>query len=770
MLRFFEELKRRRVFRVLIAYLVAAWLLVQVADVLSSILELPDWAPKLVLFLLAIGLVPALILAWAYELTPDGIKRDGDVEPRSEAPPPGKFNTVLVVLGFVLAVAIGAGGYWYAGADERWVRDVAIPEIENAIEHDDWEAAYATALTVLERAPDTTLLDGYWSEFSVKASLPVEPEGAAIFRRPYHDPAAEWQPMGQAPIYDTRLPRGFSLLRAELPGFEEALRIVGTIPLAGGPRTLKVEEDVTGIEFVVPPVDFALEPSEAADDSLVRVPGTRIYLDGEPVTLADFHIGRFEVTNREYKAFVDAGGYRRKDYWEHEFVDDGETLGFDAAMARFVDTTGRPGPSTWIGGTYPAGQEDYPVAGISWYEAMAYARFAGRELPTVHHWQRAHAPATVTWQILKSNLEGSGPAPVGQYEGTSWTGTEDMLGNVREWAVNAVGDRRAIVGGGWDELTWAVPATIYDPYVLPPMDRSPQNGMRLAARRDERVEKALLEAPIEPSEPIEVPKPISDEAFEIVLRNFAQSPDPLNASIDSTESLREWDLQRISFDSGDGQRAEMLLYLPHGGASRHRTLVYWPSSLAVMLTSLDEWRLHVDFMLRAGWAIAVPIFEGTFHRGGGEFVSLRSVAGRDRRIRQVRELRRVLDYLETRPDIDRDAFVYYGLSWGGSAGPMVLAVEPRLKAGILNQAGMPYPGLGDLHPVNYLPRVTQPVLQFNGRYDTNFRYEDSAKPFFDALGSEHKKHVVQPTTHFAPHSVVVAESLAWVDEYVGEGR
>ena len=76
MSQFFEELKRRKVFRVGIAYLVAAWVLLQVADVLSPMLELPDWAPKLVFFLLAFGFIPALILAWAFDVTPGGIKRD----------------------------------------------------------------------------------------------------------------------------------------------------------------------------------------------------------------------------------------------------------------------------------------------------------------------------------------------------------------------------------------------------------------------------------------------------------------------------------------------------------------------------------------------------------------------------------------------------------------------------------------------------------------------------------------------------------------------
>lgn len=768
MVRFIEELKRRRVFRVLVAYLVAAWLLLQIADVLSSVLDLPDWAPKLVLFLLAIGLVPAMILAWGYELTPDGIRRDSDSDSRTAPPPPGKFKSLLVALGFIVAVAIGAGGYWYSETDERWVREIGIPKIEQHIENDDWEMAYATAQEIIDRVPDTELLNDYWSEFTFKTSLPTRPEGAFVFRRPYDEPAADWQLMGQTPLYDTRLPRGYSVLRFEKDGYEDAMRVVGVIPLAGGEVTLGADEPVTGIVYSIPAIDVVLEPGAAAERKEVRVPGTQFYLDGEPVALADFHIGRHEVSNLEYKAFVDAGGYRRQEYWEHEIQLDGYPLPWEDAMAGFVDTTGRPGPSSWVGGTFPAGQEDYPVGGISWFEAMAYAHFAGRELPTIHHWRRAHAPAAVTWQILQSNVENDAPAPVGEYEGKGWTGTSDMLGNVREWTSTAVGDRRAVVGGAWDELAYHVPATIYIPHALPPLDRSPQNGVRLASPRDERAARAILERAIEPEEPLEVPAPMSDEAFTAVLRNFEQSPAPLNATVDGVESMVEWDRQHISLDSGEGQRTELLLYLPHGTGGRHRTVIYWPSSLAVSLTSLDQFHLPVEFMLRAGWAVAMPIFEGTFHRGTGQFLSPLTVAGRDRLIRQVREMRRVLDYLEARPDIDRDSFVYYGYSWGGYLGPMALTVEPRLKVGILNQAGLVHPGFADLHPINYLHRVRQPVLQFNGRYDTNFRYEDSARPFFEALGSESKKHVVEPTTHFAPNSVVITETLAWLDQHLGE--
>ena len=67
------------------------------------------------------------------------------------------------------------------------------------------------------------------------------------------------------------------------------------------------------------------------------------------------------------------------------------TVSWEEAVLEFRDTTGRPGPSTWELGTYPEGQDDWPVRGVSWFEAAAYAQFAGKSLPTVHHWRLAAA-------------------------------------------------------------------------------------------------------------------------------------------------------------------------------------------------------------------------------------------------------------------------------------------------------------------------------------------------------------------------------------------
>jgi TolB-like protein len=103
---FFEELKRRNVVRVGIAYAISTWILLQLTDVVADILQLPEWAPKLILLILVIGFVPALIFAWAFEMTPEGIKREKDVD-RGESITPTtgrKLDRTIIVL-LVLGMA-----------------------------------------------------------------------------------------------------------------------------------------------------------------------------------------------------------------------------------------------------------------------------------------------------------------------------------------------------------------------------------------------------------------------------------------------------------------------------------------------------------------------------------------------------------------------------------------------------------------------------------------------------------------------------------------
>ena len=103
----YAELSRRNVFRVGIAYAVASWVLLQIVDVISPIFELPAWAPKLIFVILAIGLVPALIFAWAFEMTPEGLKKESEVDRSSSIVSATGHKLNLVITGFlILAVAL----------------------------------------------------------------------------------------------------------------------------------------------------------------------------------------------------------------------------------------------------------------------------------------------------------------------------------------------------------------------------------------------------------------------------------------------------------------------------------------------------------------------------------------------------------------------------------------------------------------------------------------------------------------------------------------
>src|SRR6185312_393064 len=102
---FFNELKRRNVIRAAGLYLVGAWLLVQVASTVLPMFGAPEWLPRSIVILLAVGFLPALIFSWVFELTPQGLKRDEDVPPeQSIAPQTGRRMDRIIIAVLVLAL------------------------------------------------------------------------------------------------------------------------------------------------------------------------------------------------------------------------------------------------------------------------------------------------------------------------------------------------------------------------------------------------------------------------------------------------------------------------------------------------------------------------------------------------------------------------------------------------------------------------------------------------------------------------------------------
>jgi formylglycine-generating enzyme required for sulfatase activity len=148
--------------------------------------------------------------------------------------------------------------------------------------------------------------------------------------------------------------------------------------------------------------NFILDKQGTIPTNMVHVPGINLNLrisehpEIDTLEIADFLIDRFEVTNSEFKAFIDSGAYEKRDYWKFPFIKEGKEISWEKAMQLFLDKSGRHGPSAWEGSDFPKGQDFFPVCGVSWYEAAAYAEYAGKSLPTRYHWARAAGFAAYT--------------------------------------------------------------------------------------------------------------------------------------------------------------------------------------------------------------------------------------------------------------------------------------------------------------------------------------------------------------------------------------
>ena len=125
---FFSELKRRNVYKVAVAYAVVGWLLVQIATQVFPFLDIPNWVVRLVIALVAIGFPIALVIAWAFETTPEGIKPTEDVDPSAASRAPRKHAWIyVVVVGAALSATLFFLGRYTAGrtAAAAWPSSVA---------------------------------------------------------------------------------------------------------------------------------------------------------------------------------------------------------------------------------------------------------------------------------------------------------------------------------------------------------------------------------------------------------------------------------------------------------------------------------------------------------------------------------------------------------------------------------------------------------------------------------------------------------------------
>jgi formylglycine-generating enzyme required for sulfatase activity/dienelactone hydrolase len=674
----------------------------------------------------------------------------------------------------VTVLATGAVGYSRHRAHVRWAREEALPKIRAMADAGPHEylAAYALATEAQEYLPRNSELGQLLDVVSKEVDFTSEPSGATVWSKPYAKPSAPWTLVGVTPIVKWRTAATVFRFKVEKAGFASLTGAV--LPGRYDASTGKVGPGS---------IAFRLHPEASLPAGMVRVPGA----DGLP----DFFIDRDEVTNRAFKAFVDAGGYRDPRYWTHPFEAEGRVLSFAEAMSRLVDRTGRSGPATWEAGGYPEGRDDYPVTGVSWYEAAAYAEFVGKTLPSVRHW--AVASGQSGWTSFQlgslllpmSNFKGKGPVPVGTTQAISPAGVADLAGNVREWCWNASERGRCLRGGAWNDQEYMY----YNVTQAPPFDRSEKNGLRCARYvAAEAIPRSALDTYRTGTvRDLRTEKASSDEVFAAYRAQFAYDPRPLEARVEARdESNGNWVREKVSFDAAyGGERVIAQVYLPRRVASPYQVVVYFPGAMAFgplgsrpsdVLEDGIEFKQNVSFFVQGGRAVLYPVVRGAHERqrqGDDEIADGTLDGTREAavwQIQQVQDVRRSVDYLVSRPDIDPRRLAFCGFSYGGQMAPLILAVEDRFAAAIVHSGGLaPYKLRPEVDPVNYVSHVRVPVLMLNGRYDLSLPFETEARPMFERLGTpdRDKRLFVADSDHWIPRTDLIRESLAWLDRYLG---
>jgi len=689
--------------------------------------------------------------------------KTAEPSPKRAAAGLGRFARpyVLVPVAVLVVVAAVLGpGIYKRRAKVAWARNQAIPEIMRLADKQEFWQAFLLARNVDAVLPGDPLLAKLWPQFAAEIIWQVKPEGAEIHARSKKDPAGDWVDLGRASGKPVWTPIGCMAYKVEHPGYEAhtfAMSLLygkGILPLS----LSAIDGSPSGMVRVDPPTAEAVVHLNFLN-----------YEAGPPsAVLGSFLIDTHEVTNRQFKEFMDAGGYRRPELWRHELVRGGQVIPWEQAMAMFVDATGRPGPATWELGTYPEGKADFPVTGVSWYEAAAYAETVGKRLPTVYHWRTASGAANSGCFIIGSNFSGR-LAPVGSYrESLNLRGLYDMAGNAREWCSNASGEERVTLGGAYDSPAY----TFFDTDLRIPFDRSPTNGFRCIKLLTPASLPADLEGPIAQRAPDwsrEVPFP--DAVWQTWLSFLSYQKQPLDAKVELVDdSPQYWRTEKVSFDAAyGGERMIAYLLLPRNVPPPWQAVVFWPGALAARSTSTENGQNLSDsqvwgYLVKDGRAVLYPVLKGTYERGGGRPAA--RTASMETWVMRAKDISRSLDYLESRGDIAKDRLAFLGFSFGAYGGLLPCATEARFKVGILQSGGLRFSeNLGWAH------RVRIPIQMVNGRYDSLFLYRTNQVPLFRALATaeKDKRHVVFETGHDlnGVEKEVIKANLEWLDRYVG---
>jgi eukaryotic-like serine/threonine-protein kinase len=274
-------------------------------------------------------------------------------------------------------------------------------------------------------------------------------------------------------------------------------------------------------------------------------------------------------------------------------------------------------------------------------------------------------------------------------------------------------------------------------------------------------------------DPYRIP-PLSEEALRIHRANLSYSAAPLRPVLEAKdEAGTGWKRETVTVDAAYGrERIIIHLYLPTSATPPYKAVVYFPGMEALYLREfslIGPFFVPWDGILKSGRAFIVPVYSGMYERGGG---AVNKKWG-ELFAEWAKDMGRIIDYLETRPDINTQNLAYVGLSLGANISPPLSVLENRIKVLVLFGGGPQFPADQPKPAGFFWPHVKIPVLMLNGKFDSHCPVETCQKPFFERLGTprEHKRHILYEAGHLGfPRAECLRDILDWLDRYQGPSK
>jgi serine/threonine protein kinase/formylglycine-generating enzyme required for sulfatase activity len=695
-------------------------------------------------------------------------------------------RTLVPLAAAAIVLLLGGASTWRRYMVRR--ARASLPRIEQLAAQGRYVDAYALAAVAERSLGSDSTVQRLMPLVSDRMTIVSHPPGArAWLRRIAADGSLAPDSLlaGETPVH-LRVARADYRLDIRKNGFVPVARIASSA-LNRAEASFGVATDVT--------IEVALRDSERTPRGMVFVSGGPYQMVSREaptvasVTLPEFFIDAYEVTNEQFREFVVAGGYADQRYWRHPLVLDGRTLPWGEAMRRLVDRTGLPGPRGWSGQEFPKGEARHPVTGVTWYEAAAYAEFAGKRLPTLFEWEKAARDGRFThfeqvvmpWGLAdpllgiarRANFGSQGAEPVDSHPtGISPYGAYNMAGNAEEWTANASGEERFITGGAWDD-----PMYVFANYLRASgFHTSPSLGFRCARDVEGGGAGDHGDLAIPRGDPTPVYRPVDDATFRTLLRYYLYDERPLEAEVVQRITTQDWIRETIRIAGPWRDRTVLFLYLPIRAARPLQTVVFVPGSNTFLDAAMtDETERIMGPHVKAGRAVLAVLVKGMRDRpwdADRTVPAPSSVQYRQEMVQHATELRRGVDYLETRSDVDITRLAYVSFSKGSGSWLAFAAMEPRYRSVVLVGGGLDVKyvsALPEVNSINFAPRIRAPKLLLNGRYDEEHPWIRNALPLWRLL-REPKRLMLVEGGHLPPAELRVPAINEWLNETLGPVR